>query len=427
MSDEGSTYKIGGWRAHYTLIICSLLYMVNYMDRQVLAAVLEPMRLDLGLTDTQVGLLQTVFLLSIAFFSLPVAFLIDRWSRRKAIAVMAIFWSVFTYVTGLARGFAGVLVARMLVGIGEAGFSSGGTALLSAAYSPASRGKVMGVFNLVIPVGIAIGFFLGGSLSAQFGWRSAFFVFAIPGIILGILAWFMKDYKTVTPVDVTGKQTGFLKTTSMLFKISTLKYLYIGFGIRNIMNFSVLTWMSAYLMRAQGIPVNVAGKLSAIIFLMAIFGAVIGGWLSDTWQKKNRRARMLLPAIADSLAAVVLIVATTMNLQGTGYIVMCFWGVMVMIGTPALNAVTQDVVSTAFKGTSFGMAVLCMYVFGGGWGPILVGKISDMLGGGAYGLQQAFYVVAIAGFVSTAIFLIGARSYEADMDKVKGDSLEAEA
>jgi len=86
----GKEYKIGGWSAHYILIICSLLYMVNYMDRQVLSAVLEPMKIDLGLSDTQAGSLQTIFLLSIAFFSLPVAYLVDRWSRRKAVALMAI-------------------------------------------------------------------------------------------------------------------------------------------------------------------------------------------------------------------------------------------------------------------------------------------------------------------------------------------------
>ena len=143
----GKDYKTGGWRAHYILIICSLLYMVNYMDRQVLSAVLEPMKIDLGLSDTQAGSLHTVFLLSMAFFSVPVAYLVDRWSRRKAVALMAIFWSVFTYVTGLGRSFIGVLIPRVLVGVGESGFSSGGTAMLTAVYPPESRGRVMGVLT----------------------------------------------------------------------------------------------------------------------------------------------------------------------------------------------------------------------------------------------------------------------------------------
>lgn len=423
----GSKLKLGGWQSHYVLIICALLYMVNYMDRQVFAAVLEPMKLDLGLTDTQVGLLQTVFLLSIALFSFPLAFLVDRWSRRKAVALMAILWSTFTYATGLARNFLGVLLPRAFVGVGEAGFSSGGTALIAASYPPESRGKVLGIFNLVIPIGVALGFILGGIIAAKLGWRYSFFLFAIPGIVLGILAWFMRDYKTVSHTDDTGKVPGFFKTAALLFKIPTLKWLYIGFGVRNIMNFSVLTWISAYFSRSQGVPVDQAGKLSAVIFLMGIIGALIGGWLSDAWQRRNKRARMLLPVVADGLAAITLIIATTLNMQGLGFGLMCFFGVLIMVGTPALNAVTQDVVPTALRGASFGMAVLTMYVFGGGWGPIFVGKISDILGGGAYGLQQAFYIIALAGFAASLILLIGSRGYEADMKKVQHTVAEAEA
>ena len=319
MKKDVKEYKIGGWSARYILIICSLLYMVNYMDRQVLSAVLEPMKLDLGLTDTQAGSLQTAFLLSIALFSVPVSFLIDRWSRRKAIALMAVFWSIFTYVTGLGRSFLGVLLPRAMVGVGEAGFSAGGTAMITAAYPPESRGRAMGVFNLVIPLGAALGVMLGGAISAKYGsWRAPFYVFAVPGIILGILAYFMRDYKTIEHLDDKGKRKGLLSSAFSLFKIPTLKWMYIGFGIRNIMNFSVLVWLSAYLMRSHNIAVDKAGMLSGMVMMMAILGAILGGVLSDLWQRKNRRARMLLPVIGDILAAVVLIAALSSTSRGRG-------------------------------------------------------------------------------------------------------------
>ncbi len=206
---QSNEYKVGGWRAHYILIICSLLYMVNYMDRQVLSAVLEPMKQDLGLSDTQAGSLMTVFLLSIALFSLPLAYMVDRWSRRKAIALMAIFWSAFTFITGLGKSFLGVLIPRSLVGVGEAGFSSGGTAMLAAVYPPESRGRVMGVFNLVIPLGASLGVILGGYLSKNHGgWgpimvggisdalgggaeglKSAFKFIALAGFVAAFLLW----------------------------------------------------------------------------------------------------------------------------------------------------------------------------------------------------------------------------------------------
>ncbi|TAL38664.1 MAG: MFS transporter [Spirochaetes bacterium] len=419
--------KTGGWSARYVLIICSLLYMVNYMDRQVLSAVLQPMKVDLGLSDTQAGMLQTVFLLSIALFSLPVAYMVDRWSRRKAIAIMAVIWSGFTYLTGLGRNFLGVLLPRMMVGVGESGFSAGGTAMLTAVYPPESRGKLMGIFNLVIPIGAALGLVLGGYLSKNFGgWRTPFLVFAIPGVILGILAFFMRDYKTVVHVDAAGKKAGFLKSALSLFRIPTLKWLYLGYGIRNIMNFSVLTWISAYFMRSQNIPEDKAGMLGGVIFIMAILGSVLGGVLSDTWQKKNRRARMLLPVIGDILAAIILIIALYLEARGAGFIILCLWGAMVMVGVPPLTAVTQDVVEPAVKGLSYGMAVFCMYLFGGGWGPIVTGVISDALGGGADGLKYALIIIALSGFVAAFIEWLGSRSYPADLDKVKGLVLEQE-
>ena len=164
-------YQTGGWKAHWILIVCSLLYMMNYVDRTVLTVVVQPMKVELGLSDSDVGLLLTVFTLSIALFSFPVAFLVDRWSRKKAITLMAFIWSAFTFTTGLARSFVGVLVPRMLVGVGEAGFSAGGTAMITAAYKPQKHGAVLGIFNVAISVGAALGTVVGGILSVKMGWR----------------------------------------------------------------------------------------------------------------------------------------------------------------------------------------------------------------------------------------------------------------
>ena len=118
MSDKENKNKsapelqTGGWRAHYVLIVCTLLYVINYMDRQVFAVILQPMKIDLQLTDAQCGLASTVLILGMAFFSFPISHLIDRWSRRKAIGLMAILWSGFTFATGMAKNFVGVLPER---------------------------------------------------------------------------------------------------------------------------------------------------------------------------------------------------------------------------------------------------------------------------------------------------------------------------
>ena len=188
-SGDSKEYKTGKGASLYILIICTLLYMVNYMDRQVVAAVVEPMKAALNLNDGDIGVLGTVFLLSIALFSFPVAYLVDRWSRRKTIGIMAIVWSAFTFLTGKASSFWTLLIPRSLVGVGEAGFSSGGTAMVGAAYSTKKRGAMMGIFNMSIPLGVALGSVLGGTLAKTQGWQAPFLYFAIPGVILGILAW----------------------------------------------------------------------------------------------------------------------------------------------------------------------------------------------------------------------------------------------
>lgn len=132
-------YSAGGRNSTYILTVCTLLYTVNFIDRQVFSAVMEPMKIGLGLTDTQCGILQTVFILGVALFTFPASHLIDRWSRKKPIVIMSIFWSIFTYCTGIATSFISLLIPRTLVGIGEAGFSAGGTALITANSAESSR------------------------------------------------------------------------------------------------------------------------------------------------------------------------------------------------------------------------------------------------------------------------------------------------
>lgn len=427
---DGKAFDVGGWSARSILIVSSLLYMVNYMDRQVLSAVLEPMKIDLGLTDAQAGVLQTVFFLSMAVLAFPVSYMVDRWSRRKAVALMAVMWSAFTYITGLGRSFLGVLIPRIFVGVGEAGFSAGGTAWITAAYPKESRGKALGVFNVSIPLGAALGVMLGGYLSTHHGgWRTPFFIFAIPGIVLGIAAFFLKDYKTVTEKS-SASSRGLFGDALTLWRIPSLKWLFIGYGMHNLMSFAILVWMPAALMRTLDITESKAGMIMGAIVMCAIIGAVLGGFLADSWQKRNSRGRMLLPSITDPLAA-LMVILSMLALRAGGMFGLFFafavvYGILNVTGLPALGAVTQDVVHPRLKSMSWGLAMFCMYMFGGGWAPVMVGALSDALGGGAGGLQVALVIASTSGFLAGLCFWVSSRYYPADMEKVKGYQLEAE-
>lgn len=414
----------GGARA--ILLVCTLLYIVNFMDRQVFAAVLEPMKQELGLSDRTAGFLQTAFLLSMAAFSFPAAFLVDRWSRRKGIALMAVVWSLFTALTGLGRGFGSLLAARIGVGVGEAAFASGGMAWIGAAYPKSRRAKVMGLFNSAVALGSALGFIIGGALSKKFGWRAPFFLFAAPGVVLGLVALWLKDYRTVHEVDAAGRRVGFLAGARSLLRIRTLRWLYLGFGLQNILAFGFLAWTPAYLMRALNITEDEAGWRVGVIGLMAVLGSVLGGWIADVWQEHNPRGRMLTPALFILITTLLYVVVVQLQYQGLGRVLALVFGMTLAAGMPAVSAVSQDVVGPALKGASWGMNVFCMYVLGGGWAPWLVGEVSDRLGGGARGLQLALLATAVGGVLASVCFYLSARSYPEDQALVREFTLTKE-
>lgn len=427
-NDQNSSaeYKTGGWRAHYVLIVCTLLYVINYMDRQVFAVILQPMKIDLGLTDAQCGLASTVLILGMAFFSFPVSHLIDRWSRRKAIGIMAILWSGFTFATGLAKNFTGVLIPRAFVGLGEAGFVPGGTAMISASYPKERRGWAMGIFHIAIPLGAAAGVILGGLISAKMGWRAPFLFFAIPGVILGIMAFFMKDYKTVDDTGTQGGIKNFFIALRNVLRLPTMRWYYLALGIAVFMTSSVLVWLPSLMMRMLNISEATAGLLFGAIGLAAIIGAPLGGFLADFWQKKNPRGRMYIPAVAYIIGGSLLIVVILTRFSPLGIALAVLYGIAAAMAMPAIAAISQDVVPVAHKGLSMGLAIFAQYMLGGAWGPYVVGAVSDALGGGAEGLGIAVALCGVFGLLAGVLFLVAARTYPEDSQKVKDEAILAE-
>lgn len=424
--DAGKAYRPGGWRAHYVLLVCTLLYAVNYMDRQVFAVILQPMKIDLGLSDAQCGLASTVLIFGMAFFSFPVSYLIDRWSRRKAIGIMAILWSLFTFATGLAKNFAGVVIPRAFVGLGEAGFVPGGTAMISASYSRETRGRAMGIFHIAIPLGAAAGVILGGYICSRMDWRTPFFLFALPGVMLGIMAFFMQDYKTVPVAGSTGGIGRFYAAFMSVLKLPTMRWYYLGLGVSVFMTASVLIWLPSLMMRVLVISEAKAGVIAGGIGLAAIIGAPLGGILADVWQRRNPRGRMYVPALAYLIGGSLLVGVVLTRFSPLGIFLAVLYGICAAMAMPAIAAISQDVVPVAHKGLSMGLAIFAQYMFGGAWGPYVVGIVSDGLGGGAEGLSAAVMLCGAFGLAAGTLFLLSARTYPQDVEKVGRETLLAE-
>lgn len=420
---ETQDFKVGGPRAFYVLTICSLLSAVSYADWQVMSVVLQPMKQELGLTDAQIGIANAVFFLGVIVFTLPVAHAVDSWSRKKMIGLMALVWSVFTLATAGIGGFAGLLATRFGVGAGEAGFQPGGTALVSASYPEAKRGRMLGVFNMFITVGVILGVVGGGYLSVHHGgWRTPFIVFGIPGIVLGVLAFFMQDYKLVPSPGAAPAQGSLKASMRELLSIPTLRGAYLGLGMFAVVQISVGTWFPSLLMRAYGIQEDKAGLVMGVVTIIGLTGPILGGILADRWQQRVPGGRMKLARISIFVASVTMLLVLLAALDLTNRPLMIFCALMMPLHSvasgmalPAVAATTQDVVAPQFKGLAWGAAMLALFILGGAWGPLLVGSVSDALGGGYQGLSTGLSVAAFFGFIAAAVWWRTARHVEADM------------
>ena len=432
LNDPG--FQIGGPRATYVLTICSLLYAVRYADWQIMAVVLEPMKLDLGLGDSQVGLIGSVYFLGIILTTLPAAHLVDTWSRKKTIALMAIIWSVFTLATGMAGGLVALLIARLGVGIGEAGFAPGGTALVSASYPPEKRGQKLGIFNMFITIGIILGLIVGGYLSAHHGgWRTPFYVFTIPGLILGVLALFMQDYKLKSADGTALKHDSLGKNLKELWRIPTLRWLYLGLGMYAVLQISVGTWFPALVIRAYHVNEEVAALVMGVVTIVGLAGPILGGILADRWQRKHPGGRMRLASLAIAVAAVfmLLVLLAALNLHNRPLMIFCALMMplhSVSVGTafPAVAATTQDVVPPKLRGLSWGTAMLALYLLGGAWGPLMVGAVSDAFGGGYQGLALGLAIAGLFGFIAAGIWLKTDKHIENDTRNARLAAIEAQ-
>jgi MFS family permease len=429
MAIQETKYEVSRAKAIFILIILTLLYMMAYMDRSVMTVVVEQLKADIGLTDGQIGFLQTTFMVGVGLMMIPCGVVVDRWSRRKAIGLMAIIWSVATFLTGLVSRFAGLAGARFLTSSGEAGFAPGSVAWLSLTFPKESRAKVLGIFNLGIPLGGALGVVLGGLIAAKTGsWRTPFYVFAIPGIVLGIIAFFLPDYQTVKSDTDKAFDRENLADILRLFKIKSLILASLGFSAWVFLVFGLAGWMPALFMRQYELNAAKAGSITGLIYVLGAIGGVVGGIMSDRWQKRNKRGRFwfaLVFILGGTLTKLILFLAFGSALKAV--VVFAIVDAFVSnLATPAYFAITQDVVAPKLRATSLALGANLIFLTGGAWGPTAIGTASELLGGGAPGLATAFLYMIPAGLLAAMFLIAGLRYYAADCEGI-ADEVLAEA
>ncbi len=399
--------------------------MFDYIDRMVVTSMFTSIERDWGITHTQSGLLVSAVYWAIVLLTFPISILVDRWSRTKTIGVMAIMWSMATAICALTGNFVQLFMARMLIGVGEAGYAPGGSAMISGLYPIDRRARMMGIWNASIPLGSAIGVLLGGIIAVKFGWKHAFGIVAIPGMIVAILFLFVKDYKTVdlSFFDKNSNKIKMEKKDMVKEFISKPSILYTFFGIAAVVfvTTSMLTWLPTYFENMRGISQEAAGKMASSVMVLALIGAPLGGFLTDRWRKSRINARLLYPALSTLLSAIVLFIALALGRGSIQYVVLLVFGVLIMSFISGAAAVTQDVIHPGLRATSYAIAVVIQNLLGASTAPVIMGKIYDLTN-----IQTALSILPFVLLIGAFLFWLGSKHYVKDLENVTKITLEAE-
>jgi len=411
--------------SNYVFMLLFLLYMFDYIDRMVVTSMFTHIEHDWGITHTQSGLLVSSVYWAIVILSFPVSLLVDRWSRARTIGVMAVLWSLATALCALTGNFVQLLLARMLIGIGEAGYAPGGTAMISGLYPVDRRARMMGIWNASIPLGSAIGVLLGGIIAAKLGWKHAFGLVALPGFIVAVLFYFVKDYKTVD-LSFFDKDSNKIKmerkdlVKEFITKPSVI-FTYFGMAAVVFVTTAMITWLPTYFEKVRGISAETAGKMASSVMVLALIGAPLGGFLTDFWRRTRPNARMLFPAITTVISAVILFIALTVFKGTIQYVGLLVFGIFITAFLAGAIAVTQDVIHPGLRATSYAIAVVVQNLLGSSMAPIVLGKIYDLSN-----IQTALSILPFVLLVGSALFFIGSGYYVKDLDKVARIKLEAQ-
>lgn len=388
--------------ATFALVVLSFVNLFNYIDRWVVAAVVESLKAELGLSDVQLGLLGAGFIVIYTLASPVFGSLGDRRSRPRLIAAGVALWSVATAGAALARGFWSLLLTRSTVGVGEAAYGTIAPPLLADHFPLEKRGRVLAVFFAAIPVGSAAGYVLGGLVDHAFGWRAAFLIAGVPGVLLSLLVLRVSDARrgqhdvAAVPVE-TRSAAG---TYRHLLRNRVFVLTALGYGAYTFALGGLGFWMPAFLERSRGMTRSQATvTFGAIALVTGFAGTFAGGWLGDLLLRRTRSAYLLVSGIATLLAAPVTWLALSHPDPKVYLPSIAVAEVLIFMCTGPVNSAILGAVSPTERASALGLSVFVMHVIGDIPSPPLIGMLSDRSS-----LEQAFQVVPAAILVAAVIW-----------------------
>jgi len=389
----------------------TLVYIFNFIDRQLLVILQESIKKDLQLSDTQLGLLSGfTFAIFYVTVGIPIARLADRGNRRNIVSLSLGIWSLMTACSGLSRNFLQLLLARIGVGVGEAGGSPPAHAMISDYFPPEKRSTALSVYSAGLYLGILAGFLMGGYLNQQLGWRAAFFVLGIPGLIFSLLFYTtVKEPKrgaTDLGPTVENNIRSFGETLKFLLATKTFVLLAFGGGLHVFCIYGIVNWTPSFLARLHGMTSSQIGLSLGLVFgLGGGLGTFAGGYLTDRFGKKDKSRYLKIPAYGIILS--IFFAAGALFLKPDFLSLGCFAGVAFLHSMylgPAI-AVAHGLVPASMRALTSAILFLVLNLIGLGFGPLVVGWISDSLAP-KLGNESLRWAMSVTLFVSMAsVFL----------------------
>jgi len=407
----------------------ALLFVVslfNYLDRWMLAILIPDIKADLELSDSQLGFITGIaFSLFYALMGLPIARLADRYSRRVIISVAMSLWSAMTVVCGLAQNFTQLAVARILVGVGEAGATPPSHSLISDYYPRERRAMALAVYAMGSPLGIFFGFLLGGWLTQTYGWRVALFSFGLPGLVLAAVIFFVLKEPArgaADGIDLSGPTPSLKVTLKTLFSRPTFVHNCLGSGLYTLVYLSFHTWTPSFFERNYEMSMGSIGVWLAFIAGGAqLVGVLGGGWLADRLAAINLRWMMRLCAISVLIAIPFYSLAFLAPGAEAGLLLLIVPFLVSSFQAGPQHATTQGVSPVAMRATAAATYLLIVNIMGG-LGPQLTGLLSDQLEPryGSMAIGWAVLIIASVFSVWSALhFFLASKTLVADMARAK--------
>jgi predicted MFS family arabinose efflux permease len=413
--------KLSG-RAIAVLVVLLLINVVNFIDRQLPFILMESIKADLKLSDSEIGLLAGVtFALVFSFAALILAWIADRWSPRPMIVITLTVWSLFTAVSGLAMSFAQLLGARVAVSASEAGSGPSAHSLISSALPHSRRAFALAIFSLGVPIGSMVGLVMGGWINDVWNWRTAFFIVGLPGLLLAGIAWFvLPEARAQGGASELSAIKDDRDGAMALLRLSSFRHMTAASALYGCGSYAINVFAGSFLIRVHGLSSTQAGLAFGLAFgIGGLVGTFFGGVIADALAKRDERWRLLVPAIGQLLSFPTALGAWLVpNAMLSVFLLAMSYVFGLLYYAPTFAAV-QQLAHEKSRATATALVTFFLTIVGSGVGPMVVGWVSDRLQPtyGHLSLRYALCLMGVTILWSAWHFWRGSQVLSADLAK----------